>query len=205
MRMSIKWLLLACFIPLMAKSQVATRWYDTKDLFSGNYYKLPATMLDTVQTQYNFYDYWGANQTFYTISTDTTADTLYSRIISNRYGHAEMWVTFGFIQDTAHIGTSRKDTTDVDVDIGLFRGYGFGSSGTTTLQYGALDSLGFEYYNLFTLNVGTAACPDTIMKIALNDSTWWNDYPVTKYFFKITEQDTTKNRYFLNVFQYSEE
>jgi hypothetical protein len=192
-------------IPFFLNAQILIEWKDVNDLFTGNYPVSPTTAKDTIHEQYKWYDYWGRSVIFYTISSDTVKTTLKTAIQSNRYKYADKFITFGILQDTVHDQDAMKDTMNVSLNMGVFRGFGFGSQNTTTLQYSEWDSVGFDLYNLFSVTRATVLTPDTIAKVSLKDSTWWTDWPVIEYYYEIVEGDTGKYRYFLNDFQFGEE
>ena len=201
----IKWLFVLV-LPWMfynAQAQPVVRYYNVKNLFVGSY---PTTAAkDTIWEQYKWYDSWRNYSVFYTISSDTTLDSMKTAIMNNRFKYSDMFITFGVIQDTIHDADDHKDTIDVKLNMGVFRGYGFGSPDdqTTPLR---VDSSGWQEYNIGGFsNVVTATTPDTTLAVTLADSTWWTDYPTTMWYFEIVELDTSKNRYFLNVFQFGED
>ena len=172
-------------------AQIGTRWLHTNDIFDGKY----QTCLDSMGVQYQTVDKWGRTVKFYTLTSDTLQDSIFSKVLSNRYRHADLHLNFGLINDSAEVGA--PNAISVDFVMGLFVGYGYGGVGTASVEP---DSTGWLEKSLALDIIG-----DTVISISLADSSWWTDYPVIEYYVKIKEDSAMKNKYFFNIEQFGEQ
>lgn len=157
----------------------------TQELFEGfvNDDTTKVQMIASKNTKLSgVYPYTYANKQFeYWVLTDssTTARTFYSIIQNTR----NLW---GTIYITAR-ADSIAGTMETRLQLGLYRGYGYGSND------------GMEWKYIGTLN-GTADS----LGVSLADSTWWIEDITTDYQYRFVEDSSGAADYILHEFLFEE-